>query len=141
GADDGADLVVQDLGRRSRERSEAGVAQPLEVRVERQLEGGSALPDLERREGVDVKPWHGVLDRPADVDVEVAGEGGMDPPLEADLRGAALPGLVAAAHDLIERDEVGRPAQVGGELALRERAEAAAEIADVRVVDVARDDV
>ena len=65
----------------------------------------------------------------------------MDAALEADLGRAALPGLVAAAHDLVERDEVRRSAQVRGELALRERAEAAAEVADVRVVDVARDNV
>ena len=39
------------------------------------------------------------------------------------------------------RDEVRRAAQVRRELALREGAEAAAEVADVRVLDVARDDV
>ena len=41
----------------------------------------------------------------------------------------------------VERHEVGRPAEVRGEPAFRERAEAAAEVADVRVVHVPRDDV
>src|SRR5581483_10014020 len=54
---------------------------------------------------------------------------------------APLPRLVRAAEDLAGRDDVGRPAQVLRELSLRERAEAAAEVADVRVVDVPRDDV
>src|SRR5262249_55847290 len=84
---------------------------------------------------------HGILDRPADVDVEVAREGRMDPALETHFRGATLPGLVAAADDLVERDEVGRTTQVRRQLALRERTEAATEVADVRVVDVARDHI
>ncbi len=70
-----------------------------------------------------------------------AGEARVDPALEADLGGAALPGLARAAGDLGVRDEVRLAAQARGELALRERAEAAAEIADVRVVDVPGDDV
>ena len=36
----------------------------------------------------------------------------MDAALQADLDCAALPGLAAAADDLVERDEVGRAAQV-----------------------------
>ncbi len=46
-----------------------------------------------------------------------------------------------APDDLAVRDEVGLAAEVRGELPLREGAEAAAEVADVRVLDVARDDV
>src|SRR5438046_2925966 len=65
----------------------------------------------------------------------------MDPALQADLGGPATPRLLAATDDLVERNEVGGPAQVLGELALRERAEAAAEVADVRVLDVPRHDV
>ncbi len=81
------------------------------------------------------------FDRAADVEVEVAGEGGVDAALQADLDGAALPRLLGAADDLVDRDEVRPAAQVVGQLAFREGAEAAAEVADVRVVDVARDDV
>src|SRR3954452_5679389 len=81
------------------------------------------------------------FDRAAHVEVEVPGEGGVDAALEADLDRAAFPRLAAAADDLVQRDEVRAAAQVLGELALRECAEAAAEVADVGVVDVARDDV
>ena len=65
----------------------------------------------------------------------------MDSTLEADLGCAAIPGFLATAHDLLVRHEVRRTAQVRGELPLRERAEAATEVTDVRVLDVARDDV
>ena len=65
----------------------------------------------------------------------------MDAALEADLGRAALPGLLGAADDLLERNEVRRPAQVPRQPPLRERAEAAAEIADVRVLDVPGHDV
>src|SRR5436190_238364 len=90
---------------------------------------------------MDVQVGEDLLDRAADVDVEVAREGGMDAALQTDLGAAALPGLLAAADDLVERDEVRRAAQVGRQLALGEGAEAAAEVADVRVVDVASDHV
>src|SRR5580765_2560636 len=65
----------------------------------------------------------------------------MDSALQADLGRAALPGLLAAAHDLFVRHEVRRAAQVRRQLSLREGAEPAAEVADVRVLDVARDNV
>ena len=48
---------------------------------------------------------------------------------------------VHAARDLLVRHEVRGPAQVLRELPLRERAEPATEVADVRVLDVPRDDV
>ena len=65
----------------------------------------------------------------------------MDAALQADLGAAALPGLLAAADDLVDRDEVRRAAQVGRQLALGEGAEPTTEVADVRVVDVPRDHV
>ena len=117
------------------------IAELREVLREREVERRRALPDLERRERVHVDPRHGVLDRPHDVRVVVARERRMDPALEADLRRAALPRLLGAPNDLLERDEVRRAAQVRRELPLRERAEAAAEVADVRVLDVPGDDV
>ena len=123
------------------QRREALVAQPREVVAQRDAERRRALPDLERAERVHVQVGHRVLDRAHDRDVVVAVEGRMDPALEADLGRAALPRLLGAAHDLLVRDEVRRAAQVRRELALRERAEAAAEVADVRVLDVPRHDV
>ena len=140
-ADDRADLVVEHLGGGARERGEPLVAEALEVVAQRDAERRGALPDLERAEGVDVQLGHGVLDRADDRDVVVAVEAGMDPALEADLGGAALPGLDGAPDDLRVRDEVGLAAQVRRELPLREGAEAAAEVADVRVLDVPGDDV
>src|SRR4051794_34336866 len=65
----------------------------------------------------------------------------MDPALKAHLGGAALPGLLAAPDDLVERHQVRRPAEVRRQLPFREGAEATAEVADVGVVDVARDHV
>src|SRR6266516_6471759 len=82
-----------------------------------------------------------VLDRADDGEVVVPGEGGMDPALQADLCRAALPGLLASAHDLLVRHEVRRAAEARRKLPFRECAEAAAEIADVRVLDVARNDI
>ena len=141
GADERAHLVVEDLGGGAGERAEPEPPQALEIVLDRQAERGRALPDLERREGVDVQIRELGLDRGDDVGVVVAREGGMDPTLEADLGRAALPGLARAADDLLERHEVRRAAQVGRELPLREGAEAAAEVADVRVLDVPGDDV
>ena len=140
-ADDPAHLVVQHLRGRSRQRAETQIAEPCEVLGEREVERCRALPDLERRERVHVDPGHGVLDRPDDVRVVVAREGRMDPALEADLGRAALPRLLGAPHDLLERDEIRGAAQVRRQLALREGAEAAAEVADVRVLDVPGHDV
>src|SRR5206468_10313175 len=94
-----------------------------------------------RGERVHVQAGNGCLDRPNDGQVVVAGERRMDSALEADLGCSALPGFPAAPHDLVVRYEVRRTAEVRGELPLRECAEAAAEVADVRVLDVARDDV
>ena len=65
----------------------------------------------------------------------------MDAALHADFGGAAVPGFLRAPHDLLRGEVVGRAAQVGRELALGEGAEAAAEVADVGVVDVAHDGV
>ena len=140
-AEDAPDLVVEDLGRGAGQRGEADVAKPREEVGQRHAERGCSLPDLERGEGVDVEVGQLRLDCLADLDVVVAREARVDAALQADLRRTALPGLVAATDDLLERHHVRGPPQVLGQLALRERAEPAAEVADVRVVDVARDDV
>src|SRR4051794_27727656 len=88
-----------------------------------------------------VQAGHCFLDRAHDREVVVPGEGRVDPALQTHLGRAALPGLLAATHDLLVRHEVRRAAQVCRQLPLRERTEAAAEVTDVRVLDVARDDV
>src|SRR5207247_2076981 len=98
----------------------------------------SVKPPLRRCWSRSRTRWHGPLHRLADLDIGVAGEGRMDAALEADLDRAPLPGLLRPPCDLVDRDEVRRPAQVLREPPLREGAEPAAEVADVRVVDVAR---
>src|SRR6266516_2520664 len=65
----------------------------------------------------------------------------MDPALETYLRRPALPRFLAAPHDFFMRHQVRRAAQGRGQLPLRERAEAAAEVTDIRVLDVASDDI
>ena len=141
GADDAAHLVVEHLRRSSRQRTQAEVGEVREVLLERETERRRALPHLERRERVHVDPGHRVTDRAHHARVVVTRERRVDPALQADLGRAALPRLLGSTHDLLERHEIRRPAQVRRELPLRERAEAAAEVADVRVLDVPRDDV
>ena len=74
---------------------------------------------------------------PHEVRVEGDGQLRVDPALHAHLGGAGLRRLDRPRGDLVEREPVG----VGVALALRERAEPAAHVADVREVDVAVDDV
>ncbi len=54
GADDGAHLVVEDLGRGAGQGAEAGLLEAGEEVGEREAEGGGTLGDFQRREGVDV---------------------------------------------------------------------------------------
>src|SRR5215210_5200151 len=112
-----------------------------QILVELQAECRRALPDLERGKRVHVQTRYRILDRSHDGQVVIPGEGGMNTALQADLGRAAFPRLLATTHDLLVRNEVRRSAQVRSEPALRERAEAATEVTDVRVLDVAGDDV
>ena len=140
-ADDRADFVVEDLGRGARQRAEPGVAQLAEEIGEGAAEGLGALPHFERREGMDMQPRHRLLDRAADAEIGGAGIFRVDAALQADFGRAALPRFLAAPDDLVHVEVVGPAAQILAELALREGAELAAEIADVGVVDVAGDDI
>ncbi len=135
------DVVVQHLGCGAGKGGEADSAEPLEIVGEGQAEGRCALPDLEGRERVNVEVRQLVLHRGADLRVRLPGKGGMDTALEADLNRAPVPGLPCPADDLADRDDVGGPPEVCGELPFGESAEAAAEVADVRVVDVSGDHV
>ena len=118
------------------------VAQPREVlaRAAGRASPRPARPRARRTRGRAARAARSLI-ASHDRGVVVAGERRVDPALEADLGRAALPGLARAADDLLVRDEVRRAAQVRRQLALREGAEAAAEVADVRVLDVPRDDV
>ena len=134
-------LVVEHLGGGTGQRAETEVAEMREVLLEPESERRRALPDLERRERVDVDAGYRLLDRAHDAGVVVARERRMDPALQADLGRASLPRLARTADDLLERDEIRRAAQVPRELPLREGAEPTAEVADVGVLDVPGDDV
>ena len=90
---------------------------------------------------MDVEAGYRLFDGAAQGEVGGAGVFRVDAALQADFGGAALPGLLAAPDDLVHVEVVGAAAQILAELALREGAELAAEIADVGVVDVAGDDI
>src|SRR5262249_44736249 len=112
-----------------------------QVGVERQTERRRTLPHLERRERMDVETWNRSPDRRLDLGVVVTRESRMDPALQAHLRRPPLPRLLAAADDLGQGDEVRGAAPAPPPPALGEGAEAAAEVADVRVLDVPCHDV
>ncbi len=99
-ADHRANLVVEDLGRGAGQRAEPGFFQFAQEVGEGAAQGLGALPDLERREGMDVDVGHRLLDRAADSEIGRAGVFGVDAALQADLGGAALPGLLDPALDL-----------------------------------------
>ncbi len=69
GADHGADLVVEDLGRGAGQGAEPGLLQLAQKVRDRAAEGLGALPDLERREGVDMNAGHRLLDGAADREI------------------------------------------------------------------------
>src|SRR5438132_8898562 len=140
-ADHRADLVVEDLGRRTRQGAQPGRFQLAQEVGHGAAERLGTLPDFERREGMDVDAGDRFLDRPADRQIGRPGVFRVDAALQADLGGAALPGFLDPSPDLREVEVVGPAAQIFAELALREGAELTAEIADVGVVDVAGHDI
>src|SRR6266566_8982720 len=62
GADYRPDLVVEDLGRGAGQRAEPGRLQLTQEVGERTAEGLGSLPDLERREGVNVDIGYRLFD-------------------------------------------------------------------------------
>ncbi len=137
GAQDGAHVIVEDLGRRTGEGLEAGLLEPRQVVGQRHLRTAGALGHLERGEAVDVDVGRGGADGLEHVEVVVTVEVRVDAALEADLGGTLRLALGDAARDLIELEQVGGAAQVEREGSLGEGTEAALERADVRVVDIA----
>ena len=86
---------------------------------------------------MDVHAGDGGLHRPDEVGVERDRQLRVDAALHAHLGGARLRRLDGPRGDLVQRE----PVRVGVALALGEGAEPAADVADVREVDVAVDDV
>ena len=90
---------------------------------------------------MDVDGGRGRPHRPGHVEVVLAVELGVDPPLQADLGGPQRFGLADPLGDLVQGQEIGGAAQVEGQRPFGEGAEPALEGTDVGVVDVAVDHV
>ena len=101
-AQDGADAVVEDLRGGSWKRPQPDLDQAAKVLVQRFAETFGAFGDFERGETVDVDPGRGSGHCPADVDVVVAVEVGMDAALQCHLGGTTGLGLGGAGGDVIE---------------------------------------
>ena len=86
---------------------------------------------------MDVHVRQGLLDRPANGKVRLAGVAGVDASLHADFSGTPVPCLTRAPHNLVHTKIIGRATQILTHFTLREGAELAAEIADIRVINVA----
>jgi len=107
GTDDGAHVIVEDFGRRSRQGAETGRLQLREERVDRQSERGRTLRHLQSREGVDVHLGDDRLYRLADRFVGGARVVGMDAALQAHFRRPAIPRLDRAARDFLNGEIIG----------------------------------
>src|SRR5579863_8014302 len=90
---------------------------------------------------MDVEARKRLLDGSADTEISRARVLGVDAALQTDLGRPALPGFFAAPDDLVPIEIIRPAAQVLAELAFRERAKLATEVADIGIVDVAGDDV
>ena len=132
-----AHVVVEDLGGGAGDRAEPRLLELGEPLAHRQPRAGGRVDDLHRAEGVHVQVGAPGLDGADDLDVDRARQVGVDPALEADLGRPEGPRLGGAGGDLLDAERVG----VGVGLALGERAEAAAGVADVGEVDVPVDHV
>src|SRR5436190_533522 len=77
----------------------------------------------------------------ADLEILLPGIARMNAALHANFGGAARPGLRDAFLDFTEREIVRTAAQVLAHFAFGEGAEAASEIADIRIVEIAGDDI
>ena len=112
GADDAAHLVVEDLGRGARQRTQARSLELLQKLADRQPERARAVRDLERRERVHVDVGHRFLRGTADAQVGLAGERRMDAALHADFGAATLPGFAHTPPDLGQVHDVRLTAQM-----------------------------
>ena len=106
GAEDGAYLVVEDLGGGAGHAAEPGLLQLAQVVGQSPLHRRRALPDLERRKRVHVDLGLRGLHGAQYVEVPLAGEARVDAALQAHLGAAALPGLDRAPGNLIDVEQV-----------------------------------
>ena len=135
--EDPADLVVEDLRGGAGDGAEPGLAGLDQEVLDGQAGAGGAVDDLHGGEGVHVHLGHPGLHGGGEVEVGGAGQLRVDAALHAHLGRPERPGLLGPVGDLVQGQRVG----VGVGAALRERAEPAADVADVGEVDVPVDDV
>ena len=121
-----SDIVVEDLGGGSRKGAQTGGLELLEKAAHRYPQGLGPLPDLERGEAVDVHVGQLRFDGIDHVDIEVAGEIGMDPTLKGHFGRTPPPGLERSLHDLVEAHEIRLAAEIEAARALGKGAEATA---------------
>ncbi len=132
-----ADVVVENLGGRSRQSVEAIVAQHAQIIFERHAGEFDAVDDLHGRESVNVHAGYGLLYRAQNVAIVERRQAVRQAALNADFGGADFPGFDGLLRDLLEAEEVG----VGFARAAAEGAELAADEADIGEIDIAIDDV
>ena len=132
-----ADVVVEDLRRRARDGAQAGVADLGQPVGDARPGPGGRADDLHRAERVHVHARRRGQDGADDVGVGARAQVGADAGLDAHLGRAELLRLGGPAPDLLQRQRV----RVGVGGSLGERAEPAADVADVGDVDVPVDHV
>ena len=111
-------LVVQDLGGRSRQSAQARVTESDQVLANINAEGFCPMPDLKRRERVNMEIRHCLTDCSTDFEIGFAAVSRMNTALHADFRRSAFPGLERATHDFFNFQIVGPATQIPGVLAL-----------------------
>ncbi len=130
-------VVVEDLSGRSGNRVDTGLTSSGQPVADGQTCAGDAVDDLHRRVGVQVETGHPSLDLAGQLEVRGPRQVRMDAALHTDLGRAHRPRLFGADADLLLGEGVG----VDVVASLRERAEPAPRVADIRKVDVPVDDV
>jgi hypothetical protein len=133
--------IVEYLGRGARQASEPGVTEAAEKIPHRDAESLGPLPDFQGGESVDMHIREAGFDPFDHAGVEVAGELRMNTALESDLGRPPLPGFLGEPDDSLQRNQIRLLSEIEAARALGERAEAAAEVALIRVVDIAVDHI
>src|SRR5579864_4747143 len=135
--DDVAYTIVQNLGRRSRQRPEPHVFESHQIIFDAPVREGRAIQNLLGRKRVHVNLRDFSLDSRAKVDVERSMDPRRQAGLNADLGSAEIPSLPNPPENFIE----GQKVTLLRSVAAAEGAEAASLHADIREIDVAVDDV
>src|SRR5215218_3693986 len=132
-----AHFVVENLAAAARHAVEARVLQPAHYRLVVEPRDEVYVMNLGRREAVELEIWIARVKLAQEVFVPLDAEVGMQPALHQHARAAERDGLVDSLANLFERLDV----SVGLSRPPVEGAEGADDVADVRVVYVAVDDV